>query len=881
MSAARNKRTPDQPRPKQRKRRSSAFSSTNLTWWRSPLILFSLTLLLGIIALLFIYARPLTQTIALGEPADRAATVGFNAAERTQAGVPYRWTDDRSTLIFRGAGLAFPINRPQLLTLTLAASRPAGVAPPQVTIAATDRSIAQRTVTTEERPAIDLGVPVNQAIDSQITITSSTFSPAGDKRVLGVAVLGAVQLGEGAGSGPAMPPLAAIGRWLLMVAGIWGVVYGFYRRPIPATALSLSILSLITITAFVARPQFWELNHLLLLLLLILVPIAWRDALNKAATQLLEQARQWGITPAYVTLLGVLFLAIGQGLLTSNRSVPLALIVGASGLVIILATLFTSYATTPTKTQVATGRDWQPLQRRELLILSGIIALAAIVRLSLLPSIPFGIWRDEARHGLEALRILNDPNYRPVYIPNISLPGFYPALLALSFKLFGISLATLRGLTATAGVFAVAVLWVVARQLWGPRVALIAALFGAVGSWRVSIDRLAFDTAPTTFCTLAAFACFLAGVRQGLRQGLRLLAFAGAGFFGGLAIYNYYPGRFALPVLVGATVVLLVRERGSFLRRYGLGLLLLVVVALATLVPLAQYAQAEPDNFFKRTEQVFLLSDQFIEGKTKLEAVEQNILRHVGMFNWRGEPNARHHAPGWPMLDGVTAGCFALGLALVLIAGLRFSFPALFTLGWLVALLAPSIVSVDAPSAVRAQDAAPAAYLLAALGLVAIWEQWRATTTPATLRRLTPAICGVALAVAVGINLWIYFLWMPGNPKVLGKFQYVGETRAGLAIHTAHAENPALAVYLPGPFLAIEALQFTAYDTPLQELPTDPAALPPGPVLIVVPRGEERDFAADVAAARKIAMAAGLTEQAGERTPGTNQVTFVLFRRDR
>jgi 4-amino-4-deoxy-L-arabinose transferase-like glycosyltransferase len=420
-----------------------------------------------------------------------------------------------------------------------------------------------------------------------------------------------------------------------------------------------------------------------------------------------------------------------------------------------------------------------PLSRRgELLALAAVLALAAAARFYNLGAIPFGMWRDEARHGLEALRILDDPataRLHPQHLP----AGLYPALLALDFTLFGASLASLRGLTAGAGVLAVAALWVVARQLWGPRVAIVAAILGAVGSWRVSIDRLAFDTAPTTLCTLTSFALFLVGVAQTRRGGRGLLAFAGAGLLGGLAIYNYYPGRFALPVLAGAAIVLLLRERGGFARRFWPGLLLCAIVAALTLVPLGRYAIEQPDNFFKRTEQVFVLSERFLEGRTKLEAIEQNVMRHVGMFNWRGEPNARHHAPGWPLLDAVTALCFALGLALAIRAALRFNFPALFLLGWLVALLAPSIVSVDAPSAVRAQDAAPAAYLLAAVGLVAILERLRGLDAPRALRRAAPVICGAALTLAVGINLWLYFIRLPGDPRVLGKFQYVGETRAG------------------------------------------------------------------------------------------------------
>jgi 4-amino-4-deoxy-L-arabinose transferase-like glycosyltransferase len=853
-----------------------------------------LTLVLASIALILIYARPLTQTIAVGSADDRAATLGFNAAERNPAGVAYRWSDDRSTLIFRAAGLSFPANRPLIFTLTMAASRPAGATAPQVALDVNGVPLDRRTISAEERPRVALGGAIDGTVDTRVTLTGDTFTPPGDRRALGVAVLGPAQLVEENSAGIALPPLAAWWRWLLLIACGWGVALGLLRRPTRATIAGVVLIAAFALAAVMDRPRFWEFNHLPLLLLVALLPVVWRDNLGRFVARLLSTADDRGVPTPIVTLLGLLPLIAGQALLTSNQQIPLALLLGALGIIIILATLVTratgqqeDAAEDAQRNTTAGGQavDNSPPSERslsrhgELLALAAILALAAAARFYNLGAIPFGMWRDEARHGLEALRILTEPGYRPIYIPNISLPGLYPTLLAADFKLFGASLASLRGLTAGAGVLAIVALWVVARQLWGPHVALVAALLGAVGSWRVSIDRLAFDTAPTTLCTLAAFALFLTGVAQVRRGGRGLVAFALSGVCGGLAIYNYYPGRFALPVLAGAAIVLFVRERDGFARRCWPGLILCIVVAALTLVPLGQYAVEQPDNFFKRTEQVFVLSDQYLEGRTKLEAVEQNIMRHIGMFNWRGEPNARHHAPNWPMLDVVTALCFAVGLALVIIAALRFSFPALFMLGWLVALLAPSIVSVDAPSAVRAQDAAPAAYLLAAVGLVAIWERLRGLDAPRLVRRAAPIICGAALVLAVAINLWIYFIRLPGDPRVLGKFQYVGETRAGLAIRAAREREPGLVAYVPSPFLSVEALHFTAWGTPLRELPSDAAALLAGPLLIIVPRGEERDFDKDVAEARRVATAAGLREVPGERTPGGAEITYVAFMR--
>ncbi|MFN8512262.1 MAG: hypothetical protein U0232_02130 [Thermomicrobiales bacterium] len=190
------------------------------------------------------------------------------------------------------------------------------------------------------------------------------------------------------------------------------------------------------------------------------------------------------------------------------------------------------------------------------------------------------------------------------------------------------------------------------------------------------------------------------------------------------------------------------------------------------------------------------------------------------------------------MLDAVTAPFFALGLALTLAAAVRFDFGALFLFGWLAHCSPPASSSVDAPSAVRAMDA-PAAYLLAAIGVVALWERLAARDAPGWLRRAASAfIVAAGLALAVGINLWLYFIRLPGDRRVPGKFQHVGETRAGLAVAAAHELTSSVVAYVPRVFLtggSYEVLRFTAGDATLRELlPTSAApaglarAAPPG-----------------------------------------------------
>lgn len=854
-------------------------------------------LVLAAAGLLLTYARPLTYTITVGAADDQPATVGFFDRERNPVGTPYRWTRDRSILVFHAAGLAFPVNRAVALDLPLAASRPPGVGPARVTVQLDGVSTGQQAVGGEARYRYLLERGVGAAVDTRVTLLADTFTPPGDQRVLGVAVLGPTRLVEEAATagGVALPPGGAWWRWLGLVLAGYGVALACSRRPLVAAGVGAVLVLALTSVAFVARVAFWQLMHLPLLTLALALPVVWRREIGAVTSGMVPAVhRRWGVRAPALALVGLLPAIVAQGLLTAGRAPLLALALYTVGVAVIAVALLAAGLPDEARawralaerdrnrqpdlmttragqrgTRVATPRAAVPWG-----VLAGIVLLAAGARLYRLTDIPFGLWRDEARHGLEALRILDDPGYRPVYVPNISLPGLYPAIIALAFKVFGAGTSTLRGVTAVAGAAAVAALFFVVRQVWGTRVALVAAFLAAVGSWRVSIDRLAFDTAPTTLCTVLAFYAFLRGAAA-VRAGQRgLLPFALAGLAGGLALYGYYPGRFAPVVLALALALLIVQDRGAFVRRAWPGLALCLAVAVVVLLPLARYAIEQPDLFFRRSGQVFLLAPQYLDGQTRLEAVERNLVKHLVMFNWRGEPNARHHAPGWPMLDAVTALCFTVGLAVAVVGALGGRFGARFMLIWLGVMLAPSIVSVDAPSAVRAQDAAPAAYALAALGFGVLWRLLTSAGAPASLRRALPALAGATLALAATLNLWLYFVRLPGDPRVLDKF-YVGEARAGYAIAGAYRRDPTLAVYVPRPYLTDETLRFASGRAPLRELPPEAAALPPGPALIVVPNGE--DFTRQLAVAQQVARAAGLRQVAGPPPPGGDTPSYIAF----
>lgn len=810
----------------------------------------------AVAALVVVYSQPFSYLVAIGVPGDRAFVEGFNARETSPAGIPFRWTTARSTVIFRAAGLAFPANRRLDFSAPLVASRPPGINAPAVTVTIGGASAGEETVAAPRVYRWQSSQLPHMATNIPVTLDSGVYSPSGDKRDLGVAVLGSATLAEAPGVGIAFPPVGAWLRWLALIGLAWLVAGVLSRHSLAPPACAIATLLVAGTVAWFYRVYFWEYMHLALLLAGVVALAGHWRRLTVRFEQLADATatrQPWALPVSVTILLG------GQALLTADRAPAIGALLLFTG-AITIGFVLSGARRIIGRSGPASGMEVEPTtvvlsRRREVLVVTVVAVLAAVARFYRLPDIPYGLWRDEARHGLEALQILRDPSYRPVYIPNISLPGLFPLGLAADFHLFGASVATLRGFTAAFGVASALMLYALARQLYGPSIGLLAGFLYAVGSWRVSIDRLAFDTAPTTFCTLLGFYAFVratSDLEHG-RRGVRWFGLTGVAL--ALAVYGYYPGRFG-PVAVALGLLFLWWRSGWPMARRAIpGIAVAAVVAAFALSPLAWYATLNPDAFFRRSGQVFLLAPRFLEGKTALEAIEQNLIRHAVMFNWHGEPNARHHAPGWPMLDVVTAAFFIAGLGVAVIGATRGRFRDAFSLLWLGVMLAPSVVSVDAPSAVRAQDAAPAAYLLAAIGLRQAWNVSRPTHSLrlSAARRL---VGGGLLTVLAGLNLWLYFVHMPRDPRVLGKF-YVAETRAGYAIAARHARDAGTVAYLPPPYLRDEVLSFVAWQTPRRALEAS-QVLPSGPVIIVVPRGDR--FQQQLAIARAVAARSGLQE---------------------
>jgi sugar lactone lactonase YvrE len=350
-------------------------------------------------------------------------------------------------------------------------------------------------------------------------------------------------------------------------------------------------------------------------------------------------------------------------------------------------------------------------------VLLGIVVLGAVVRLVALSSLPFGTWYDEAANGLEALRILREPDYQPIYTDGVNATGHYLWLIVGAFKLFGETTLAVRSISAMMGIATVVAAYWAGRELHGYRLGLIWALLMAVARWSITFSRLGMYNSATPLFELLALFWLLRGLRRG-----SVLDFTLAGVAVGLGLCFYSAFQLFLVVLAVFGLVVAWQERAHW-RTIWVGAAISAVAALLVVAPLVKYVQARPQSYFARVQATSLLSDKAPE--ERYPALWENTRKHLLMFNVRGDPNGRHNLPGEPMLDWVTGGLMVVGLVTCLWMGAAPRY--LLVPVWIGVGLLGGILSLDfeAPQSLRAIGAMPAVLLCAALPIDLLAQQWR------------------------------------------------------------------------------------------------------------------------------------------------------------
>ncbi|MBV8084001.1 MAG: glycosyltransferase family 39 protein [Chloroflexi bacterium] len=438
-----------------------------------------------------------------------------------------------------------------------------------------------------------------------------------------------------------------------------------------------------------------------------------------------------------------------------------------------------------------------------------ILAGALALRLWRLGELPPGIDLDQARSGMEAVRVLagQHPMMFTTYDPRE--PAFLYSL-ALAIAWFGRTVYAVQMAGLWWGILGVALTYPVARQWFGRKVALLATAGMAVSLWDLIASR--WDGKDTSM--VPALLLFLFFFWRALDEG-SLVNFGLTGVFLSLTAYTYVAARI-IPLLV----VLLLACEWPIVKTRLKGLVLALATAVLTVAPLAIWFLRNPDQFTARAARITSLAAP--EAGVAPDTVWQTTVKTLGMYFVHGDVNWRDNISGWPVFAPLLAAFFCLGivwsLAHLYASAKRVQadlcerptaarlHPCLWLLLWQAILLIPAFLARPSPQFDRTIGTAPSTYVLLALGLAGA-----AAFLARTLPKLTaPAslAAGLAIAVSGAQTAQAYFVGPYATSGEPGKVYQQGQA-FDAAYLNQRAPDPAHTVIVLG-YQSSTAIHFLA-----------------------------------------------------------------------
>jgi predicted membrane-bound mannosyltransferase len=411
-------------------------------------------------------------------------------------------------------------------------------------------------------------------------------------------------------------------------------------------------------------------------------------------------------------------------------------------------------------------------RRMELAGLAALLFVALAVRVVDLEHIPVNLGGDEGTQGLAALKLMKPPLGNPFSTGWYSVPTMSFLAYGATMQVFGNTIAGLRMLSALIGAATVLTTFLLARELWGWKVAWMAAVVLACGHYHLHFSRLGSNQIVDGFFVTLALWLFVRGMRS-----RRPIHFALAGAVVGLGWYSYFGARLVGVILAVYLVWSFVtKSRSQPLAatgaRYGHLLLILSLAALVVVAPLLLYYAVHPDMLAARAGQVSILTpgwlarEQDFTGQSAAAILWRQLVKSITAFHYTLDPTFWYR-PSIPLLDFVSGVLLLFGLVWA-VAHWREPGSGLLLIWFWLALILGWALTENPPSSQRMIIITPALALLVGLGLSWLVELGQRVLGRGRLFGWNEVSILVLVVISI-LNLYYYFVvYTPtgiyGNP---------------------------------------------------------------------------------------------------------------------
>lgn len=362
-------------------------------------------------------------------------------------------------------------------------------------------------------------------------------------------------------------------------------------------------------------------------------------------------------------------------------------------------------------------------KKQKYILLILILAFGFFLKIYNIENTPPGVYPDEAVNGIDAMTANDTGNYQWFYPANNGREGLFMNLIALCFKLWGISVLTLKLPSIIFGTLTILGTYLLTKELFNKdRLALISSFLVASGFWAINFSRISFRANMLPTVLVFSFYFLYRGIKY---KKYRDFIFGGLVF--GLGLHTYIAYRISPAILVVMLATFLF-TREKFIKNYWKHLAVFSVFTLLAMAPMFYTFYTHPEYVESRSGSISILSPEVNQGHLVMTFLRSFSLSLV-KYNFWGDQNWRHNYPPYPLLDPITGIAFAFGLVYSIIRLLRLLYLRfvkkenheklevyMLLLSWFFLMLAPEFMTAEGnPHALRAIGTLPVTFIFSAL----------------------------------------------------------------------------------------------------------------------------------------------------------------------
>ena len=365
-----------------------------------------------------------------------------------------------------------------------------------------------------------------------------------------------------------------------------------------------------------------------------------------------------------------------------------------------------------------------------------ILAIASIFRLWQLNVVPPGLYPDEALNANQGPQALETGEYKVFYPQNHGREGLFINLLGLSFSIFGVSMLSLRIIPALFGILTIIGIFFLTKEILHPIadekqrkiIALLSSFLLATSFWHTNFSRIGFRAILVPFILTFSFYFLFKGFRT--RKSLNFIL---AGIIYGIGFHSYISFRLSILIvgLVSLSWLYIYFKRKEF-KRIIIFALFFFIFTLAFALPIGVYFLQNPQEFMSRATPISVFAQE-----QPVKAFSISLGQHLAMFNFYGDPNWRHNFATSPMLPWPFGIAFLIGLvlsikkiiSLIKYKSLIAATSYLFLVSWFFIMLLPGALTCEGvPHALRTIGVIPVVYIFVSIGLWQVYKLVRSKT---------------------------------------------------------------------------------------------------------------------------------------------------------